>query len=149
MHVPGQVYKHLNMSSELQPHTPARIIRMHHNQGTQKRIPETIAIPSNGRIDVIRVKDILYLRSENNYTHIHTATGDHLIASITLGLFEDQLSGAGFLRVHNQYLVNRNFISSYLHTKSNLTLVEEHMIHVSRNKKQMLMDYFRTLVIQA
>ena len=137
------------MSSKPHPRVSAKVIHLKLEKEKKAPVPDAIAIPSSGRIDVIRVEDILYLRSENNYTHIHIANGEHFIASTTLGLFENRLSGAGFLRVHNQYLVNKAFISSYVHTKNRLKLGEEHVVPVSRNKKQMLMDYLRAMVIQA
>lgn len=111
-------------------------------------MPETIAIPSTGRIDVIRVEDILYLRSENNYTHIYLVSGERLVASKTLGSFEDFLKGGAFLRVHNQYLVNRVHITAYTYKTSQMVLIDQTRIPVARNKKAAFLDYLKSLMIQ-
>lgn len=126
----------------------AKVIPIHTGKDAQHSFLRSIAIPSARRVDVIQTSDILYIRSENNYAHLYTISGGQFVASITLGLFEDQLSGSGFLRVHNQYLVNRQYISSFEYGTSRLTLASKQIIPVSRNRKAVLVEYLRSMMIQ-
>lgn len=136
------------MSPKPQKRVTGKVIPLPNTKEILSAVPNIIAIPSNGRIDVIRTEDILYFRSENNYTHIFMASGGQLIASMTLRLFDMHLKGGQFLRVHNQFLVHRKYISAYIHKTNQLILTGQTKVPVSRNKKVVLMDFLRSLMIQ-
>jgi two-component system LytT family response regulator len=90
------------MSSKPQKLFKAKIIPMPGSKMAQSMLSGIIAIPSNGQIDVIHTADILYFKSESNYTHIYLEDGSHLIACITLKMFDEHLKGGDFIRIHNQ-----------------------------------------------
>jgi len=54
------------------------------------------------------------------------------------GLFDDQL-----IRIHNSYLVNINYVSSYARKTSLLTLTNGIEIPVSSRKKEELFKIFK------
>ncbi|TDD78365.1 LytR/AlgR family response regulator transcription factor [Flavobacterium caseinilyticum] len=72
--------------------------------------PLTLCIKSYGDYRYIDAKDICYLRADNNSTDIHLNNGDMITAFKTLKHFEGVLSYP-FIRIHNSYIVNRNYIS--------------------------------------
>lgn len=72
--------------------------------------PLTLCIKSYGDYRYIDAKDICYLRADNNSTDIHLNNGDMITAFKTLKHFEGALSYP-FIRIHNSYIVNRNYIS--------------------------------------
>ena len=88
-------------------------------QSVQKEIstieqPLLICIKSYGDYRYIDAKDICYFQADNNSTDIHLNNGEMVTAFKTLKHFEGILSHP-FVRIHNSYIVNRNYISR-IHT---------------------------------
>ncbi len=73
-----------------------------------------ICIKSYGDYRYIDAKDICYFQADNNSTDIHLNNGEMITAFKTLKHFEGILSYP-FIRIHNSYIVNRNYISR-IHT---------------------------------
>ena len=76
--------------------------------------PLILCIKSYGDYRYIDARDICYFQADNNSTDIHLNNGEMVTAFKTLKHFEGVLS-APFARIHNSYIVNRNYISR-IHT---------------------------------
>ena len=76
--------------------------------------PLLLCIKSYGDYRYIDAKDICYFQADNNSTDIHLNNGEMVTAFKTLKHFEGILS-TPFTRIHNSYIVNRNYISR-IHT---------------------------------
>ena len=76
--------------------------------------PLIICVKSYGDYRFIEAKDICYLQADNNSTDIHLFNGEMITAFKTLKHFEGVLPYP-FARIHNGYIVNRNYISR-IHT---------------------------------
>jgi DNA-binding LytR/AlgR family response regulator len=76
--------------------------------------PLLLCIKSYGDYRYIDAKDICYFQADNNSTDIHLNNGEMVTAFKTLKHFEGILS-APFARIHNSYIVNRNYVSR-IHT---------------------------------
>jgi DNA-binding LytR/AlgR family response regulator len=73
-----------------------------------------LCIKSYGDYRYIDAKDICFFQADNNSTDIHLNNGEMITAFKTLKHFEGILSHP-FIRIHNSYIVNRNYISR-IHT---------------------------------
>ena len=98
---------------------PKSIVEPSPAQSVQKEIstieqPLIICIKSYGDYRYIDAKDICYFQADNNSTDIHLNNGEMVTAFKTLKHFEGILSNP-FTRIHNSYIVNRNYISR-IHT---------------------------------
>ncbi|UQD55417.1 LytTR family DNA-binding domain-containing protein [Flavobacterium sp. K5-23] len=80
----------------------------------EEEIPLVLCIKSYGDYRYIQAKDICYFQADNNSTDIHLNNGEMITAFKTLKHFENILSFP-FIRIHNSYIVNRNYISR-IHT---------------------------------
>ena len=76
--------------------------------------PLILCIKSYGDYRYIDANDICYFQADNNSTDIHLNNGEMVTAFKTLKHFESILSFP-FTRIHNSYIVNRNYISR-IHT---------------------------------
>jgi DNA-binding LytR/AlgR family response regulator len=76
--------------------------------------PLLLCIKSYGDYRYIDANDICYFQADNNSTDIHLNSGEMVTAFKTLKHFEGILSSP-FTRIHNSYIVNRNYISR-IHT---------------------------------
>jgi len=68
---------------------------------------EQISVRSVGRIDQVRVADVLWCEAQGNYVALHTATGSPL-HRVALSRLEAHLDPRCFLRVHRGALVRRD-----------------------------------------
>jgi two-component system LytT family response regulator len=72
--------------------------------------PERINVRSVGRIEQIRVDDILWIESAGNYVELHLE-GRTVLHRITLNRLEALLAPTAFLRVHRSTIVRRSQIA--------------------------------------
>ncbi len=72
--------------------------------------PLTICIKSYGDYRYLNADDICYFQADNNSTDIYLNTGEMITAFKTLKHFEGVLTYP-FIRIHNSYVINRNYIS--------------------------------------
>lgn len=80
-----------------------------------------ICIKSNSDHRFIDLDCILYLKADNNTTDFHLLDSTKITGYQTLKYYEDRLP-IRFLRVHNSYVVNTQFISRINFSKSDLYL---------------------------
>lgn len=74
-----------------------------------------IAVPVGNMVRFIELDTIMYLKADNTYTEIVTADENKLVVSRTLKNFEEALAGSQtFFRCHKSYMVNVNFVASYV-----------------------------------
>ncbi|HEX6994417.1 MAG TPA: LytTR family transcriptional regulator DNA-binding domain-containing protein [Gammaproteobacteria bacterium] len=58
----------------------------------------------------IRIRDIVFIRAAGNYTEVHTGNDRPVLVLRPLAVWEAQLAGTPFVRVHRSVLVNSAFI---------------------------------------
>ena len=116
---------------------PKSIVATSHAQSVQNEIstieqPLIICIKSYGDYRYIDAKDICYFQADNNSTDIHLNNGEMVTAFKTLKHFEGILSFP-FIRIHNSYIVNRNYISR-IHTGNALCYIKNTTIKLPFSK---------------
>lgn len=62
---------------------------------------------------VIDFKDLLYCKSDKGYTTFYLASGKSYLASKPIKEYEGQLPQDNFVRTHQSYIVNMNFVDRY------------------------------------
>jgi DNA-binding LytR/AlgR family response regulator len=92
------------------------------NEISKTEQPLLLCIKSYGDYRYIDAKDICYFQADNNSTDIHLNTGEMVTAFKTLKHFEGILP-APFVRIHNSYIVNRNYISR-IHTGNTVCYIK-------------------------
>ena len=102
---------------------PAKILSLDTNRVFQKvthQYPKLIgspypqgrlAISGLGRIDMIEVADILYVKAESNYVRIFIKGQGPVMMAKTLKQVSASLIAYGFLRVHQSFLVHPSLIA--------------------------------------
>ncbi len=101
-----------------------------------------IAIPSTNDVKILKVNDILYLRSEGKYTIFHTAKDKTVMSSTNLGAYEKKLIHNNFFRVHNSYLVNMdNIVNVQKRDGVYIEMNNRDMIPVAKRKKEHLFQF--------
>ena len=105
-----------------------------------------IAIPDSNGIAFITISSIIRCESDGNYTRIFMNTGKKILASKTLGEYENMLDNDGFFRVHRGHLVNMSHIHKFLKTEGGIIEMSDGTrVDVSRRKKSAFMEALNAL----
>ncbi len=128
----------VNRAEEKRHHSyPNPQIELLVEQLINKKNPYTrIAIPTTEGLRFIKMEDIIYLEASSNYTHIFTSDKKKHIVSRTLKDFEDMLSVDVFLRIHNSYIINKNYADKYIRGDGGQVVMTNGMaLDISKRKK--------------
>jgi two-component system, LytTR family, response regulator len=105
---------------------------------------EKIGISGLDGVHFVRLRDIVRLEAEDNYTHFLLKGGDRITASRTIKTFEDTLTQMGFVRVHKKHIVNMNYMKTYIKGEGGYIMLENgESVEVSRRKKSALIEILR------
>ena len=106
---------------------------------------QKIAVPTMEGLLFFNLSEIIYLQAESNYTNIYFKDHPKLIASRTLGDFEELLPTDIFYRPHNSYLINLNYIKRYIKGDGGqIEMQNGDYVDVSRRKKEEFIKLIRT-----
>lgn len=112
------------------------------NHYNQKSAPSRIVLKCSDYIQIVEIENIMYCKSDKGYTTFYFQDGTNLMVSKVIKEYESVLLSPKFLRCHQSYLVNVNFIKKYY--KEGTLLMKDHFeIPVSDRKKAELMSYFQ------
>jgi two-component system LytT family response regulator len=101
-----------------------------------------IRIPTISGFTVVNVDDILRCEASSNYTIVKFINHSEVIACRTLGEYEEELKGYGFVRIHHKHLININHIVEYNKGKGGgyIVLYDRQILEVSARKKADLLN---------
>lgn len=102
---------------------------------------EKIILPTASAYHVIKIRDIVFCKSNNSSTRFYLADGEVVTVSVSIKEYEIQLAKYNFFRTHQSYLVNISHIT--LIDKVNafkLTMHNGAEIPVSTRKRKELMQ---------
>lgn len=91
-----------------------------------------LCIKSYGDYRYIAANDICYLQADNNSTDIYLNNGEMITAFKTLKHFEGVLSFP-FIRIHNSYIVNRDYISR-IHSGNSVCYIKNSAVKLPFSK---------------
>lgn len=105
-----------------------------------------IAIPVSEGFEFLDVKEIIYCQSQNNYTYIYLENGEKILISKTLKSVEKTLDRFYFLRTHQSYLINPNFMKKYIRSDGGyLVMSNNEKIPVSSSKRELITTIFEAI----
>ncbi len=109
-----------------------------------------IAVPVSEGYEFIQVDDIMYCKSQSNYTTFFLRDNSEIIVSKTIKDVERVLDRFFFMRVHQSYLINPNFMKKYYRNDGGyLEMLDKTCIPVSKARRAIIINLFNTLGKQA
>jgi two-component system, LytTR family, response regulator len=88
----------------------------------------------------VPIQHILWLESDNNYTTLHLLEGQPIVASRSIGDFEEMLLEYDFYRIHHSAIINLQHIQEYVRGEGGSVILSNGKeIEVSRRRKADLM----------
>lgn len=98
-----------------------------------------IALPLSGKTIFVEAAEILYCKSDGNYTEIFFKEARREVLSKKLKDVEALINDPLFVRVHNSFLVNISYIREYSKRDALVVLENGSTVPVSRAKKDDLL----------
>jgi two-component system LytT family response regulator len=116
------------------------------NLKSENKQHKKIIIKTAQNIHLLEIKNIISCESDGPYTTVHTATGEKIMVSKTLGDYEDMLGDCGFYRVHKSFLINLWQIKRFERQDGgSIVMNNELKIPVSSRKRDELLLLFEKL----
>jgi len=104
-----------------------------------------ISLPLSGKTIFVNPNEILYCKSDGNYTEIYFDTNKKEVLSKKLKDVERIINNSLFYRVHNSYLVNINHVREFIRSDGQYLVLENgSTIPVSRSKRNTLLQLLNT-----
>ncbi len=95
-----------------------------------------VGIPDGDGLTFINLSDIIRCDSDGNYTFFILNTGKKIIASRTLGEYEQLFSDDNFFRVHRSHLINLEHVKKYIKGEGGYVIMSDNsQVEVSRRNK--------------
>lgn len=132
----------LNKASQFIPakYEQVNIARQYHEHGLRTRL----VLRSLDYLQIVEIDQIIYCQSNSGYTTFHLNDNRKIVVSKILKEYEDILTEPSFIRPHQSYLVNSDFIDKYskdgfIHLKSGES------IPVATRRKEAVLEFFNKL----
>lgn len=103
-------------------------------------LDDAIFIKSSGKIEKIKLNDILFIKAEENYSLVFTSKNKLLTLTNLKGMEENLAKYPQFLRVHKSYIVSLPKVDK---VTFDTLVIEHHVIPFSRAIKKRLLEYFK------
>ena len=117
------------------------------NLVTEKVEDQILLLPSQQGAFSLKLKQIIRIEGERNYSYIFLSNGKKQLSSKTLGYFDEILSDKGFLRCHRSHLINGIHIEGIQKNES-FVLKDKSIIPISRRKKTEAKSWFQHFMNQ-
>ncbi len=106
-----------------------------------KEGPKKIVLKTTETIHIVNTEDILYAKSDNNYTTFLLNNRKEILISKPLKAFDEKLTPYNFFRVHQSFLINLSHVSSFNKRDEEVVLKEEYTIPVAQSRRKNLIEY--------
>jgi len=117
------------------------------NMLTQEKSKKKIILKTFDNIHLVKLIDIVYCESNDNYTNFHLLNNKKILVSNTLKDYDEMLSEYGFFRTHKSYLINLMHIDRFEKAEGGaIVLNNEIKVPVATRKKDKLMELFERLI---
>jgi two-component system, LytTR family, response regulator len=105
-----------------------------------------IVLKTTEAISIVDICDIVYCKSDSNYTTFYLKSGEKIMISRGMKEYEDLLSDYGFFRPHHSYLVNLQYISKLDKSDGGFLILKNNSeIPVSSRRKKRLVEVLEQL----
>ena len=143
-----------NMKNNTIIKTPAKIVDLYNDtrhgrndaqmQAMQKLLfyqYKSITISGKDFIRIVPISTIMLIQSSSNYSTIVLNSGKKILTCKTLKFWKEKIDDPHFIRCHNSYLINKNYVKSINRIENHL-FVNDMAIPIARSKKNNILKYF-------
>src|SRR6218665_199448 len=100
-----------------------------------------VGIPDGDGLIFINLADIIRCDSDGNYTYFLLTNGKKIIASRTLGEYEQMFADDNFFRIHRSHLINLEHVKKYIKGEGGYVIMSDNsQVEVSRRNKNEFLE---------
>lgn len=99
-----------------------------------------IQVKSKRKPLIIPYKDIIHMESDNKVVYIYTTTQGAVKVYSKLDAFEEELSDSRFLRCHQSYLVNMQYVAGIV--DSDFIMIDDQMIPIRKSGRKLIVKKY-------
>lgn len=100
-----------------------------------------VGIPDGDGLIFINLSDIVRCESDGNYTFFILTSGKKIIASRTLGEYEQMFTEDNFFRIHRSHLINLQHVKKYIKGEGGYVIMsDDSQVEVSRRNKNEFLE---------
>ena len=103
---------------------------------------EYLSVKADYKVSLVKISDIIYLESEGEYVRMHLANGTSITTLFRLKNMETALPAEHFMRIHRSYIVNLDFIRSYV--RGRVYISETEYLPIGEIYKEAFQNYVDT-----
>lgn len=117
------------------------------SQNTTAAAEEKIPLATGSGMLFVKINDIVYCESSGNYTHFFMQDEKKIVVSRQLGEYEKLLPEKNFIRIHDKYIINLNYIKEYVRGSGGDVVLEngKELPVASRRKEDFLARFEKWL----
>lgn len=106
-----------------------------------KNHQQKVAIPQSGKVVFIQIKNVIFCKSDGNYTTIFLNDNSKLLVSKKIKDVMALFSSEDIVRVHQSYLVNINYVKEYIKNEGYYLILDNgETIPVSKPNRAYILD---------
>jgi two-component system LytT family response regulator len=120
-----------------------KCIRNFTNNPHIQKMAKYIAVKTIKNIQVLKETDVLFLESSGRYTIIHLKNKKNVVACKNLGFYEKIFDNKNFIRVHNSFIVNLEYVSEIIKDLGGYycMLEAKNIVPISKRKFSKVKEY--------
>ena len=116
------------------------------NLSSTARKDKKIVLKTSDKIHVVDLSEIMYCEAHKSYTTFYLSDKSNIVVSNTLGEYEALFSQYDFIRIHQSYLLNINYIKLYKKTDGGTVILKDSSsLPVASRKKEYLIDLLKKI----
>jgi len=113
------------------------------NMQNKDKSKKKIILKTFDNIHLVKLSDIVYCESNDNYTNFNLLSNKKILVSNTLKEYDEMLGEYGFFRVHKSFLINLGHIERFEKSEGGyIVLSNESKVPVASRKREQLLDLF-------
>jgi len=141
-----QAIERVEPNNKIKPDQIAKALE-HVEQGFEINQNTPFGVKEGNRIRFVKISDIVYCKSDGNFTHVFLKDGDQIFSSYSLGTMEDKLPEKYFFRSHREYLINGYSIQEYDKAEGGaITMQGKQSIPISRGRRDDFQKFIQTFL---
>lgn len=119
-------------------HYNAQLQTFFHNFNPSEK-KKKLVLKNLDAIHIVEISDILYIKSDSNYSEFFISDGRKIVVSKPLKMYDEQLRDFSFFRSHQSYLVNLEYAKTFHKQDGVLEITTGEHIAVSGTKVNALL----------
>jgi two-component system LytT family response regulator len=116
-----------------------------YNMKEASKGPKKIVLKTSDTIHVVALNEIVYAEADHRYTSFYLMDSTRIVVTKTLGGYEELFANHNFLRIHQTYLINIDYIKRYNKQGGSVLLVNDITLPVAVRKKDQLLQALSSL----